>query len=39
MYKPEFVLGNDWFGWVGHYGISTIVGYLMPHPVLEIYDL
>ena len=32
-----------WFGWVGFYGISTIVGYLMSNPlytnVLNIYDL
>ena len=32
-----------WFGWVGFYGISTIVGYLMPNPlytyILDIYDL
>ena len=32
-----------WFGWVGFYGISTIVGYLMPNPlytyILNIYDL
>ena len=32
-----------WFGLVGFYGISTIVGYLMPNPVytyiLDIYDL
>ena len=21
-----------WLGWVGFYGISTIVGYLMPNP-------
>ena len=32
-----------WFGWVGFYGISTIVGYLMPNPlytyILYIYDL
>ena len=31
------------FGWVGFYGISTIVGYLMPNPlytyILNIYDL
>ena len=31
------------FGWVGFYGISTIVGYLMPNPlytyILHIYDL
>ena len=29
--------------WVGFYGISTIVGYLMPNPlytyILNIYDL
>ena len=33
----------SWFGWVGFYGISTIVGYLMPNPlytyILNIYDL
>ena len=32
-----------WFGSVGFYGISTIVGYLMPNPlytyILNIYDL
>ena len=32
-----------WFGWVGFYGISTIVGYLMPNPlytyIFNIYDL
>ena len=32
-----------WFGLVGFYGISTIVGYLMPNPdfiyVLNIYYL
>ena len=32
-----------WFGLVGFYGISTIIGYLMPNPVytyiLNIYDL
>ena len=32
-----------WLGWVGFYGISTIVGYLMPNPlytnILNIYDL
>ena len=31
------------FGWVGFYGISTIVGYLMPNflytYILNIYDL
>ena len=31
------------FGWVGFYGISTIVGYLMLNPlytyILDIYDL
>ena len=36
---PEKVL----FTWFGFYGISTIVGYLMPNPVyayiLNIYDL
>ena len=32
-----------WFGWVWSYGISTMVGYLMPNPlytcILNIYDL
>ena len=32
-----------WFGLVGVYGISTIVGYLMPNPlytyILNIYKL
>ena len=32
-----------WFGLVGFYGISAIVGYLMPNPlytyILNIYDL
>ena len=32
-----------WFGFVGFYGISIIVGYLMPNPVythiINIYDL
>ena len=34
---------NIWFGLVEFYGISTIVGYLMPNPlftyILNIYDL
>ena len=30
-----------WLGWVGFYGISTIVGYLMPNPLSTYtkYDL
>ena len=32
-----------WFGWVGFYGISTSVGYLMSNPlytyILNMYDL
>ena len=32
-----------WFGLVWFYGISTIVGYIMPYPlyayVLDIYEL
>ena len=32
-----------WLGWVGFYGTSTLVGYLMPNPVYtnisNIYDL
>ena len=27
-----------WFGWVGFYGISTILGYLMPNP-LNTYNI
>ena len=38
-----FAFGLVWFGWVGFYDISTIVGYLMPNPlytyILNIYDL
>ena len=26
-------------GWVWFYGISTIVGYLMPNPVFIIYNI
>ena len=41
--KPAYDLKMVWFGWVGFYGISTIVGYLMPNPlytcILNIYDL
>ena len=33
--------GLAWFGFVGFYGISSIVGYLMPNPlysyILNIY--
>ena len=28
-----------WFGLVGVYGISTIVGYLMPNPFIHIYQI
>ena len=32
-----------WLGWVGFYGASTTVGYLMSNPIytyiLDIYDL
>ena len=38
-----YALSFVWFGLVGFYGISTIVGYLMPNPVyrciVNIYDL
>ena len=27
------VIPTDWFGLLGFYGISTIVGYLMPNPL------
>ena len=41
---PGAVVSEEiWFGLVWFYGISTIVGYLMPNPlytyVLNIYDL
>ena len=26
-----------WFGLVGFYGISTVVGYLMPNPGMDSY--
>ena len=32
-----------WFGWVGFYSISAIIGYLVSNPlytyILDIYDL
>ena len=41
--RDPFWLGLVWFGLVGFYGISTIVGYLMPNLlyayILNIYDL
>ena len=41
--KRGGVLSIVWFGLVWFYGISTIVGYLMPNPlytyILNIYDL
>ena len=44
MPNPVFAcVLNIWFGLVGFYGISNIVGYLMPNPlytyILYIYDL
>ena len=30
---------NVWFSLVGFYGISTILGYLMPNPLYDIYIL
>ena len=39
----QYSLHLNQFGLVGFYGISTIVGYLMPNPlytyILDIYDL
>ena len=29
----DIYIKNIWFGLVGFYGISTIVGYLMPNPL------
>ena len=41
--ESKNVKSNVYFGLVGFYGISTIVGYLMPNPlytyILNIYDL
>ena len=38
-----YIIKYIWFGLVGFYGISTIVGYLTPNPlytyILNIYDL
>ena len=46
LYSCKDYYWVDWFGFVGlvgFYGISTIVGYLMPNPlytyILNIYDL
>ena len=49
LFNAEFSLSLSlyiyiiWFGLVGFYGISTIVGYLMPKPfytfTLNTYDL
>ena len=40
---PRLLFFNDWSGLVGFYGISTIVGNLMPNPlytyILNIDDL
>ena len=34
VYRRQlYLLYYIWFGLVGFYGISTIVGYLMPHPL------
>ena len=42
-YPKSFSSVDGSFGLVGFYGISTIVGYLMPNPlytyILNIYDL
>ena len=39
MHMNKYIL----FGLVGFYGVSTIVGYIMPNPldiyILNIYDL
>ena len=32
--QPEIWFSLVWLGWVGFYGISTFVGYLMPNPFL-----
>ena len=44
--NPDYIiyeLGLVWFGWVGFYGTSTIVGYLMTNTlyayILNIYTI
>ena len=43
MSNPLYIHVKIWFVLVSFYGISTIVGYLMPNPlytyILNIYDL
>ena len=43
LYYTYTIYDLIWFCWVGFYGISTIVGYLMPNPlntyIVNIYDL
>ncbi len=31
--SPSLYIKCIWFGWVEFYGISTVVGYLMPNPL------
>ena len=36
--KQILILWGQYYGpWIGFYGMSTIVGYLMPTPVYHIY--
>ncbi len=41
--RPRHGGSHKWFGLVWFYGISTIIGYLMPNPlytyILDMYDL
>ena len=37
VFIVEIISNAFKFGWVGFYGMSTIVGYLMPNPVYYIY--
>ena len=43
LFKSDLKKTSDWFSLAWFYGISTIVGHLMPNPVytsiLDIYNL
>ena len=36
MIDIKKIISLVWFGWVGIYGMSIIIGYLMPNPLLYI---
>ena len=37
--SPSLCIKCIWFGWVEFYGISTVVGYLIPNPVYTYMDI